>query len=417
MRKIWSLLLSIVLMVATFCVPVLAAEGNTVTSLEDNHANVKFSNGYHGFCIDMNLDDADANDQFEIHPTTQEIVVKNNITGEDVSHHIKILFVNHFDEYFVENADGDYVFKYEYFDYAHALQADIWAFTDRTQAEREAMDDPAIDAVMEAYNSGLRIPDHGHAIYLENGSKVTFDFSVFLSGLTNEEGEKSQQDFFAYKLTVEKHTHEFGEEWLHDGEKHWHECECGQVSAEDVHEEEIRNQVEPEEFEDGYSGDVYCLVCNELIEEGEIIPQTHEHEYTDKYDDEKHWEECSCEDVTNEEEHTLGDWEVIEEATETEDGKKVRSCSECDYEEEDIIEATGSEGSGETGDLDSEGESGESERVESPDNQDEADKETTLPDNSDKTDTPETGDETNLMLWVALMVVSGSVIFSRRKFA
>ena len=113
----------------------------------------------------------------------------------------------------------------------------------------------------------------------------------------------------------------------------------------------------------------------------------------------------------------VGVWVVIEEPTETEDGKKVRSCSECDYEEEDIIEATGSEGSGETGDLDSEGESGESERVESPDNQDEADKETTLPDDSDNTDTPETGDETNLMLWIALMVVSGSVIFNRRKFA
>lgn len=84
---------------------------------------------------------------------------------------------------------------------------------------------------------------------------------------------------------------------------------------------------------------------------------------------------------------------------------------------EDIIEATGSEDSGETGDLDSEGESGESERVEKPDDQDEADKETSLPDDSDNTDVPSTGDETNLMLWVVLMAVSGRVIFKRRKFA
>lgn len=41
---------------------------------------------------------------------------------------------------------------------------------------------------------------------------------------------------------------------------------------------EPQNVIEPTETEDGYSGDIYCTVCNTLIEEGHIIPASAESE-------------------------------------------------------------------------------------------------------------------------------------------
>ncbi len=38
---------------------------------------------------------------------------------------------------------------------------------------------------------------------------------------------------------------------------------------------EVRNAEPAEEFKDGYTGDIYCLGCDALIEKGEVIPATH----------------------------------------------------------------------------------------------------------------------------------------------
>ena len=56
-----------------------------------------------------------------------------------------------------------------------------------------------------------------------------------------------------------------------------------------------------------------CTVCNELIASDTIVATGHK----------------------------LGGWTVRLEPTETEPGESVRSCSECDYEETEVIEATG----------------------------------------------------------------------------
>ena len=37
---------------------------------------------------------------------------------------------------------------------------------------------------------------------------------------------------------------------------------------------EIRNRVEPTETANGYTGDEYCTVCNELVKRGTVIPAT-----------------------------------------------------------------------------------------------------------------------------------------------
>lgn len=60
--------------------------------------------------------------------------------------------------------------------------------------------------------------------------------------------------------------------------------ECGENygekdSTNHTGETEIRNAKEATEFEDGYTGDTYCLSCGKLLEQGKVISGTHEHDH------------------------------------------------------------------------------------------------------------------------------------------
>ncbi len=122
------------------------------------------------------------------------------------------------------------------------------------------------------------------------------------------------------------HEHNYSEGWKSDDTKHWHECECNDKADLDEHdgntadcknpsvceicgkqlsdinpdnhtgETEIRNAKDATEFEDGYTGDTHCKDCGKLLEKGETIPATHEHDYSEdwKSDDTNHWHECEC---------------------------------------------------------------------------------------------------------------------------
>ena len=78
--------------------------------------------------------------------------------------------------------------------------------------------------------------------------------------------------------------------------------------------------------ESGYTGDVYCNDCGALIEMGQSIQATGN--------------------------HTFGNWEVVEEATETTDGMKEHKCIHCGYAETETIPARGS-GAGDSDEEDS----------------------------------------------------------------
>ena len=71
----------------------------------------------------------------------------------------------------------------------------------------------------------------------------------------------------------------------------------------------VKNDKPATEFEDGYTGDIYCKDCGEIIEEGETIPATHEHEYSDEWksDDENHWHECECGEASGAGSHSFVD--------------------------------------------------------------------------------------------------------------
>lgn len=265
--------------------------------------------------------------------------------------------------------------------------------------------------------------------------------------------------------------------WESDGANHWQVCDsCGTEFNKAAHEggeatcsakavcevcsaeygeldpdnhvnTEIRGAVAATEEAEGYTGDKWCLDCDQMIEEGTVIAKLdHTHamvkteakaatceedgnieyytcskcgkkyndeagtrELTDeeiiieaaghsystewKFDADSHWHECTCGERSEEGAHTFGDWTVTKEATDTADGSRERKCTVCGYVQSEKISATG----GATDDTESGG-----------------------TDSSGDSDTPQTGDNTNAFLWLALMAAGGCglivTMFARKRY-
>lgn len=95
-------------------------------------------------------------------------------------------------------------------------------------------------------------------------------------------------------------------------------------------------------------------------------------ETTYEWDTEKHWLECECGAKKDENAHTYGEWTVTKEATETEEGEKEHTCTVCGYTEKaEIAKLPATD--------------------------------PTEPTYSN----PDTGDSSNLFLWIALLFVGG----------
>ncbi|MCM1494061.1 MAG: hypothetical protein NC180_12695, partial [Muribaculaceae bacterium] len=134
------------------------------------------------------------------------------------------------------------------------------------------------------------------------------------------------------------HTHNYGDGWESDEEKHWQECACGEKSGESAHSYgEWTTTKEATESEPGVK-ERSCSVCG--YKDEEVIPKiAHTHSYGDgwKSDKEKHWQECTCGEKSGESAHSYGEWTTTKEATESETGIKERSCSVCGYKDEEVI--------------------------------------------------------------------------------
>ena len=173
------------------------------------------------------------------------------------------------------------------------------------------------------------------SVTLADDTKATTTFTMPASAVKLEA---------TYKDAPPSHTHSYGTDWKYDDTNHWHECECGDkvdVAAHSV-SEWIIDTAATETAEGTEHKE--CTVCKKVLETA-TIPATHTHSYgTDwKYDDTNHWHECECGDKADVAAHSASEWIVDTAATETAEGAKHKECTVCKKVlETATIPATGS---------------------------------------------------------------------------
>ena len=212
--------------------------------------------------------------------------------------------------------------------------------------------------------------------------------------------------------------HAWASNWSKDTDNHWKECSrCHEKKDEAAHDYGSDNICDtcgydktvphthnltlvpakaPACTEKGNTAYYTCDGCDkwfedatgasEITDKTSVILAATGHSASDwKYDADNHWHECSCGDKADKAAHDFK-WVVDKEATATKKGSKHEECKVCGYKKAAVeIPATGS---------------------------------TTKPTDPTQTnpstgaESPKTGDNNNLMLWIALLFISGGAVIS-----
>ena len=182
-------------------------------------------------------------------------------------------------------------------------------------------------------------------------------------------------------------------DWKSDNTDHWKECTvvgCGVIieGSKAAHTAGEWIIDTPATATTSGSKHKECTVCGYTMA-AETIPATgggeHTHSYSSdwKYDADNHWHECSCGDKADKAAHDFK-WVVDKEATATQKGSKHEECKVCGYKKAAVeIPATGF---------------------------------TTKPTDPTQTnpntgtESPKTGDNSNMILWIPLLFISGGAV-------
>ena len=198
-----------------------------------------------------------------------------------------------------------------------------------------------------------------------------------------------------YKDAPPSHTHSYGTEWKYDGTNHWHECECGDKADIAAHSaSEWIVDTAATETTDG-AKHKECTVCKKVLETAPIpaTGSTHTHSYgTDwKYDGTNHWHECECGDKADTAAHSF-QWVIDKAATKEATGSRHEECTVCGAKRSENTVIDKLPDGGNTGNTGS------------------GDNNTDKPGKDDSTKSPQTGDSSNLIGWLAALFVSGGVL-------
>ena len=191
------------------------------------------------------------------------------------------------------------------------------------------------------------------------------------------------------------HTHSYGTDWKYDDTNHWHECECGDKADVAAHSasEWIVDTAATETAEGAKHKE--CTVCKKVLETATIpaTGSTHTHSYgTDlKYDDTNHWHECECRDKADTAAHSF-QWVIDKAATKKTTGIKHEECTVCGTKRSENTVIAKLSDNGSTGNTGS------------------GNNNTDKPGKDDSTKSPQTGDSSNLIGWLAALFVSGGVL-------
>ena len=283
----------------------------------------------------------------------------------------------------------------------------MWVLTDLTMT-------PAADGHTHKYGTEWKYDSTNHWHECECGNKAditahNFKWIVDRKATTTEKGSKHEEcTVCGYKKTavdipkIDSHNHNYGTEWKYDSTNHWHECECGNKADITAHNFKWIVDRKATTAEKG-SKHEECTVCG-YKKTAVDIPKidSHNHDYGTewKYDNTNHWHECEDGEKADITAHTFK--QIIDkEATTTEKGSKHEECTVCGYKKTAVdIPAFGFGSSSD----------------------DEANKPTnTVPSESSSADqlnntantaSPKTGNSGNIILWIALLFVSGGVFIA-----
>lgn len=192
--------------------------------------------------------------------------------------------------------------------------------------------------------------------------------------------------------------HQWASEWSYDDNGHWKACTnpgCDAVNEYSAHQGGTATCTQK----------AVCEICGQ--EYGEVDETAHTPDGTGwHFDENSHWNTCECGAKLNEAVHAFT-WVTDKEATATEAGLKHEECTVCGYEKDAVeIPAAGTadDGKDEQTSTSADGSSDTVEDGQKPSGE----------------DTPQTGDNSNSALWIALMLTAGAgltaaTIFSRKK--
>ena len=198
------------------------------------------------------------------------------------------------------------------------------------------------------------------------------------------------------------HTHKYGTEWKYDETNHWHECECGNKADITAHNFKWIVDRKATTTEKG-SKHEECTVCG-YKKAAVDIPKidSHNHDYGTewKYDSTNHWHECEDGEKADITAHNFK-WIVDKEATTAEKGSRHEECTVCGYKKTavdipvtDFGNSSDDEANKPTNTVSSKSSSADQLN------------------NTANTASPKTGNRGNIILWIALLFVSGGVFIT-----
>ena len=240
--------------------------------------------------------------------------------------------------------------------------------------------------------SVLLLPERGYDFGREVAATVNGNTVTAVPGT---DGYLSLPNVKTITPTAASHTHSYGTAWKYDDTNHWHECECGDKA--DIAAHSASEWIVDTAATETADGAKYkeCTVCKKVLETAPIpaTGSTHTHSYgTDwKYDGTNHWHECECGDKADTAAHSF-QWVIDKAATKEATGIKHEECSVCGAKRSENTVIDKLPDGGNTGNTGS------------------GDNNTDKPGKDDSTKSPQTGDSSNLIGWLAALFVSGGVL-------